>query len=155
VSDELTMDLSGLEKLRKALGGDLPELKVGILGDSARTGGQTNAEIGYRHEVGVGVPRRSFLRDPLEENLENYLESSGAFDNDVLADVIKGGSVTPWLQKVGVVAENVIADAFATGGFGNWPALSPLTVRRKRNNQILVETNQLRDSITSEVKDGK
>lgn len=157
MSDDVNITLSavGLDKLIKAFGSELPQVKIGILGDGARSGSkQTNAEIGYRHENGIGVPKRSFLREPLENNLAQYLEDSGAFDAEVLADVIKGGDVKPWMQKVGAVAEQVVADGFDSGGFGQWQALSPRTLANKKNKMILVETTQLRNSISSEVEGG-
>jgi phage gpG-like protein len=71
-------------------------------------------------------------------------------DKDVLNDVLKSGTFTPWLKKVAVLAEGIVADAFASGGFGKWP---PSDMTHKKNHQTLVETQQLRNSITSEVVD--
>lgn len=126
-------------------------VRVGVLaGNTQRTKTKkSNAEIGYKHEFGIGVPRRSFLRMPLIEHLQKYLDKSGAFDKAAVRQVIKDGSFVPWYEKVAIVAERVVADAFNTGGFGKW---KPSNMRNKKNHQTLVETQQLRDSITSEVK---
>lgn len=149
---DVELNTKNLEKLLKALKGKLPTARVGILGDSGRSGGKaTNAEIGAHHEFGTTkLPQRSFLRIPIQDNLDKVLKASGAFDKDVVRQIITQGSVVPFLKKVAIVAEGIVADAFATGGFGKW---KPSDMRRKTNAQTLVETAQLRNSITSEVKE--
>jgi phage gpG-like protein len=86
------------------------------------------------------------------ENLIKRTEGSGLTDKDTLAKVIKDGSVVPWVKEITALAEKVVLEAFATGGFGKWAPLRPETLARKKNHDILVESHQLRDAITSEVK---
>jgi hypothetical protein len=116
----------------------------------------TVAEIGAIHEFGKisdpSFPVRSFLRMPIAEKFFPALKSAGAFGPRAIEDVLKQKTFIPWLEKCGVVALAVIQDAFNTGGFGKW---KPSDMRRKRNHQTLVETQQLRNSITYEVVDGK
>lgn len=148
--DAFDFDDKRLEQLIKAFKGQIPEAKVGILSGSARKDGGTNAQVGAAHEYGTTkLPRRSFLRVPITENLGSYLESSGAFDKQALMEVIASGDITPWMRKIAVTAERVVDDAFATGGFGQWPQSK---MENKKNHQTLVETQQLRNSISSEVK---
>ncbi len=149
--DTYTLKITGLEKLMKALKEKPPMARIGILGGSTREdSGPTNATIGAYHEFGTSkLPVRSFLRMPLTENLQPVLEASGAFSKDVLAKVVATGSIFPWVQKMAVIAEDIVLEAFDSGGFGKWPAVD---MTHKKNHQILVETNQLRDSITTEVK---
>lgn len=155
---ETTLKLDGLEKLLKALGSARkPVVRVGILGAAAREpikGSKTapsNAQIGAWHEFGTSKsPVRSFLRMPLSEKLQKELDSSGALDKDTMQGVIKSGTVIPWLKKIAVLAEGIVADAFDTSGFGKWK-LSNMS--RKKVHQTLVETQQLRNSITSEVRE--
>lgn len=153
-----TMNLKGCDQLLKAFKGKLPVVSVGILGSkNSRTGkNNSNATIGAYHEQPAGMefgstkmPQRSFLRVPLTDNLDKKIESSGALNKDVLAEVIRTGALKPWLQKIGVLAEEVIQGAFDSGGYGKWAPWS----KGYTNNtgQILVDTQQLRDSITSEV----
>ncbi len=154
--DDIEMNTKGLDQLIKAFKGDLPKARVGILGSKgARTDskiGSTNASIGAIHEFGTStMPQRSFLRVPLAEHLQKKMESSGAFDKSVLAQVIKQGSVLEWMKKMAVLAESIVAEAFATKGFGKWPAWRTAGYTNK-GNTLLVDTGQLRDSITSEVK---
>lgn len=168
--DETTLEITGLNKLLKALGRkDQPYARVGILGEKAakphyaqvepgETGPKkisTNAEIGAAHEYGAparGLPQRSFLRVPIADNLQKYMEKSGAFDFDAISHVLKEGTVMPWLKKVAIIAEGIVIEAFDTAGFGKWKAWKTPGYTNNAN-QILVDTTQLRSSITSEVKE--
>lgn len=151
---ETTIELKGLDALVKALKiNPPPEIRIGILGGtSARSGkGLNNAEIGAFHEFGTTkLPQRSFLRVPLTENLEKHLTKAGAFNQDMLRQVIATGSLRPWLQKVAVLAEGIVLGAFDSGGYGKW---MPSDMRFKKVHQTLVETQQLRNSISFEIKD--
>lgn len=155
MSDEI--NLKGLDQLLKALKAKPPKVRVGVLGKKAgrTSGAETNASIGVRHELGIGVPQRSFLRMPISDNLEKRMEKSGALNRDVLAQVIKLGSITPWMRKIATLAETIVLDAFDTGGFGKWSAWKNPAERAKHSNagMLLVDTTQLRNSITSEVKE--
>lgn len=163
MSDDNTVTLStqGLDKLLKALKAKPPRARVGILGGKTQRGvwgtheASTNAEIGAAHEFGSparGLPQRSFLRVPISDNLQKEMEQSGALDKDTLTEVIKTGSVLSWVKKIAILSEGIVADAFATGGFGKW---APWQTKNYSNNanMLLVDTTQLRESITSEVKE--
>ena len=165
----------GLKDLIRALSETMPVAKVGILGgksfrslkgDKVRNskqslpvgnapvsaGGEdlTNADIGKKHEFGDdGLPMRSFLRLPITENMQKYLDESKFFGQDEVKLVLKEKSIIIWMKKIAIVAESIVADAFATGGFGKW---KPSNMKNKKVQQTLVETQQLRNSITSEVK---
>ncbi len=151
MSDAFDLDDKILKKFLKALSGKLPELEIGVLGDkNARKEEKSNASIGLKHEFGQdGMPIRSFLRVPLMDNLANYLENKGAFTPEVLREVVKESTIEPWINKIGVVGLEIIADAFASGGFGKW---KPSNMKYKKNPQTLVETQQLRESIDMRVK---
>lgn len=143
----------GLKALLKAFSNP-PHVRLGVLGEKgARTEakGPTNAEVGAAHEFGTSrLPIRSFLRMPITQKMGSELEQSGAFDDATVKEVIRAGSIAAWLKKVGIVGEKIVQEAFATGGFGQW---KPSNMKRKKNHQTLVETQQLRNSITSEVKE--
>ena len=111
---------------------------------------QSNATIGMKHEFGIDVPQRSFLRMPLTEQMQKYVNNKNAFDKEALLKVVKDKSIVPWLKKLGIIAENIVGDAFHTRGFGKWPVSAMF---RKTNHQTLVETTQLRESITSIVEE--
>lgn len=155
---ETTINVQGLEDLIRVMSAKAPVARIGVLGDKsardASKGGKlnpTNAEIGAAHEFGTEkLPQRSFLRVPISEHLEKKMEEAGAFDADVLSDAIKSKTLVPYMKKIAVLGESIVQEAFDTGGFGKWPE-SDMT--RKKNHQTLVETKQLRDSITSEVRE--
>lgn len=155
--NDTDINVKGLEKLAKALKMKPPVARVGILGNSSARkegSGPSNAEIGAAHEFGTSkLPMRSFLRIPISENLNAYLESSGLLDKKAMADVVTQGSLRPWVEKMAIVAEGIVIEGFHTGGFGRW---APWKTPGYENNtgMILVDTTQLRDSITSEVVDG-
>lgn len=177
MSDEaFDLNSKSLDGLLKVLKGDMKRVRVGILGgkttrnDAPVDGGSsinatkksgapktnfevsTNAAVGAIHEFGTDkMPMRSFLRVPIAENLQKRLESSGAFGPDELARVVKETSFLPWLQRIGAVAERIVSDAFDTGGFGKWPKWKTKGYT-SNTGQVLVDTQQLRNSITSDVK---
>lgn len=155
--NRIRINTKGIEHLGKVLG-ERYSIKVGIMGTKARQEHNgttlTNAEIGTIHEFGSAkreIPRRSFLREPLIERLANYLVSKKAFSKQAVDEAIKEGTLLELAKKVGVVAEEVIQEAFATRGFGKWKANKPSTIARKGSDSPLIDTGQLRRSITSKV----
>lgn len=150
VSEEgVLLNMKPLENLLKALK-RTPAIHIGVLGGkNARDDGKSNAMIGACHEHGTSTtPMRSFLRIPLADNLERRMKRAGALDKDVLLKIVNTGTLRPWIEKVAILAEGIVLEAFDTGGFGKWP---PSDFSRKKNHQTLVETQQLRNSISSEV----
>lgn len=154
MADDTELKTQGLDKLIKAFKGKLPVARVGIIGTSENSrsgGGLTNAMIGAKHEFGaLGMPMRSFLRIPIAENMQSFLGKSGAFTKEVLKDVIKTGSLVPWLTKIGIVGEAIVAEGFASNGFGKWAPWRGSY--QSRTGNILVDSTQLKNSITSDVK---
>lgn len=157
---ETTIETSGLDRLVRALKKKTPTIRVGVLG--AKAGREenevgkkaeqslNNAEIGAFAEFGNGDMARSFLRVPISEKLQDRMDKAGATDEKAMDEVIKTGDLLSWCKKVAVLAEGIVADAFDSGGFGKW---KPSNMKNKKNHQTLVETQQLRNSITSEVKE--
>lgn len=151
MSEETGLQTKGLENILKMFKSNAT-VKVGILGEkNSRSGSMTNAQIGAMHEFGTTtIPKRSFLREPISDNLDKELKKAGLLDKKVIAKIIKESSAAELLAQVGILAEGIIADAFATGGFGKWPAWKTKGYENNTGN-ILVDTQQLRNSITSEV----
>lgn len=147
----LSYSTKGLEQILKAVKGRPLKGKVGILHDSARRGrgSQTNAGVGAAHEFGTStLPVRSFLRMPVQGYLMKEAERSRLFTDKAIKEVIKQGTLRPWLEKLNECALKVIDKAFATEGFGTW---APWT-KPHDHGSILVDTSQLRHSIEAEVK---
>lgn len=157
--DDDTVNVRGLEKLLKALKAKPPSSRVGIIGSPPREkkdgekSAPTNAEVGATHEFGTSThPVRSFLRVPISENLQKEMQARGLLNKDTLAEVIKLGSILPWMTEVALSAEACVLDAFDTGGNGKWPAWKTPNYTNNAG-QLLVDTHQLRDSITTAVKE--
>lgn len=141
------LGLGELEKVIKEINN--LKIKVGILGSKDnREGDGSNASIGKIHEFGIGMPTRSFLRMPLIEKMQNAVDESGALSRDALREILKKDGAIAWAKKIGILAEAVISDAFSTGGFGKWEKSN---MKYKKVHMTLVETQQLRNSIVSEV----
>lgn len=129
-------------------------VKVGVLGDSAsRTGDTTinNVELGVIHELGSvtkNIPPRSFLRMPLQAKSDQLTKFIGSKKS---MDMILKGNVNGALAMLGAYAESWIQSAFASRGFGQWKPNSPITIARKGSSAPLIDTGELRRSVSSEV----
>jgi len=111
--------------------------------------GKTVAEIGATHEYGVpeqGIPQRSFLRVPLMKKGKELIDS---ISKDLKFSKI---DTTKALGKLGARGRNVVLEAFKTQGYGKWKPLSQTTIEMKGSNKPLIDTGQLRQSITFEVR---
>lgn len=147
-------------------------VKVGIFGNKnargatsstpAKNGGlrkvfkvpstKTNAEIGLIHEIGMpsqGIAQRSFLRMPLQVKSKEILADAfiGA------PELLRQGNVRGILARLGIACEKWIQMAFASGGFGQWKPDSQFTVKMKGSASPLIDTAQLRRSISSQVSE--
>lgn len=129
------------------------QVKVGIFGNkTTRKEGQlTNSEIGAIHEFGSfsrGIPPRSFLRLPVSMKSEQIVEDASKGAIAKLAD----GDNVGILRTFGFACVKAIQEAFSTAGFGSWAPNAPSTIRRKGSSAPLIDTAQLRRSITSKVE---
>lgn len=148
----------GLKNLIKALKGTNLRARVGVLGKNASRKnegseqGLTNAEVGAAHEYGTDkLPVRSFLRMPITEQMQKALEKAN-FTADTINEAVRTGTLADLLAKIGIIGQGISLEAFDTGGFGKW---KPSNMGHKKVKQTLVETHQLRDSITSDVVGGE
>jgi phage gpG-like protein len=151
VSDEvISINLSGLKQIIKAITSKVKLARVGIFGaQNAREGKGTNANIGAIHEFGgPKVKKRSFLRDPLNEHLAKKIDKDPNLENSI-SGVVRDGDFVDMTRKIAQMAVSIILEGFATGGFGKWKQSN---MKYKKVQQTLVETQQLRDSITWEVR---
>ena len=65
-----------------------------------------------------------------------------------LKDFVESGDFSEALKKASGVMERSIGTTFDSGGRPSWTPLSPVTVARKGNSTILVESGNLRKSAT-------
>jgi len=155
---ELTItvkDHGAIDMLSRLLEGGA--LKVGVLAEDAAEAHEdengeptdlTVGEIAEIHEFGLGVPRRSFLAGWADDNGEQ-----------IRTVVIRGGqalargkisSIDQLLEQLGTWAVGSIQARMATS---IPPPLEPETIRRKGSSVTLIDTGQLRSSISYEVAD--
>jgi phage gpG-like protein len=149
-SKAIKMDITGLKKLQKALK-TIPKMRVGIFKNS-RTDGGNNASIGAEHEFGSArVPQRSWLRVPLQDFMPSKLDQFQEFKDEDLKQVIKTGSFQIMMKLLGELAVKIIKEGFETGGFGKWKRWKDPHYKN-RTGKILLDTKQLKESVSFEVK---
>ncbi|MGL5113572.1 MAG: hypothetical protein ACRC6O_13145, partial [Flavobacterium sp.] len=92
-------------------------------------------------------PQRSFLRLPFFLARADILKTIRAS----MAAIMKGENPNAALERIADKTKAVVLAAFATGGYGQWKPLSQVTVNRKGNDTILVDTGKLEKGIKSKV----
>jgi hypothetical protein len=169
----IRLNTDGLDLLRKQLAAAKGSaMKVGLLGDHAERGvvplsdtqmgplkpdKLNNPTLGLIHEKGSvsakpPVPRRSWLKEPLESELPKRIREIGV---EAWRKLILERGLIEALKFLGVEAVNVIDGGFATGGYGKWKELSPVTVALKGSDAILIETSQMRKAVSSALVKGR
>lgn len=112
----------------------------------------TIAEVGSFHEFGLGVPQRSFIRGWADENEAENREALRKIGKAVTNGKLPGGP-KQGLERFGLLAVGGIQKRMAEG---IEPALAESTVAAKGSSVALINSGQLRSSITSKVfKPGK
>jgi phage gpG-like protein len=86
--------------------------------------------------------------------LAKAMKYSGALDKNAMRQVLKEGTIRPWLAKIASLAEAIVAGAFESAGYGQWPAWKNKNYINEAM-MLLVDSGQLRDSISSEIKEDK
>jgi hypothetical protein len=108
----------------------------------------------YVHEHGsplFRVPPRPVLEPAIEykENQEQIIELM----KDTVNVALDGGNVQPELEKVGMQGQNIARDWF-TNPANEWQENANSTIKRKGSDKPLIDTGEMRKSITYVVKDG-
>ena len=160
---KVSLELKKMKTLLGYLKNGLPKVKVGIIGSKgavqrATESGETltNAQIGFIQEFGrlqgkPRIPARSFIVMPLKLYFGDFLKDRKSITKEEFEKAIRSGKADKFAQKLGIIAEEVIQTAFETEGFGNWDPNSPVTVAKKGSSKPLIDTGELRRSISSEV----
>jgi len=115
-------------------------------GAAANSGDATVAEVAAFHEFGLGVPRRSFLADWADEN-----EAQIKADLKKIGEAVVTGklpSIEVGLERYGLKSVGSIQQRISDGIL---PELEDATVARKGSSTPLIDTGQLRASITHKV----
>ncbi len=130
---------------------------VSSMGGSSRSGGMVGGgrvtwlpkgspdAIGVTRAHMIRIPERSFLRSTFDKNALTY---AGLLQKQV--GRVIDGDATPE-QAVGIVGEKYLADIRNAINAGIPPKLARSTVRRKGSSKQLIDTSQLKQSITVKV----
>ncbi len=105
--------------------------------------GETLADIAAIHEFGApGIPQRSFLRAWFDENQQKTKEATKRMAQSVLQ-----GKRTR-NQAIELLAQTFVAQIQRRIAQGIQPPNSPVTIALKGSSTPLIDTGQLRTSIT-------
>lgn len=139
-------------------------VKIGVQGEDALKAkeghdgkielGLTVVQVATFHEFGVegngvNIPERSFLRATIDENRAQYKALIRAAVRDVLTGKLTQG------RALGIIGTKVQADVIRRIDDGIAPANAPATIRAKGSSKPLIDTGQLKQSITYVVETGK
>lgn len=158
-SKSVKLDTKVLDNLKTLFGNNLSSIKIGVLGAKAnREDKENNAYIGLIHEFGrikgtPKIPKRSFLRMPLNEKFPDKLKENESYLKQIFEDGIKTGNLRKVWKTLGQMGVDVVKMAFITKGYGKWQSNAPSVIKRKKGvDSPLVATTQLQNSITYKVK---
>lgn len=140
----------GYAKRRKAIleaGAGPTVTYVGVLGAKAdkehADSGLTVGELATLHEFGLGVPERSFLRAWFDQDREKIVEALRAAHKQVLL-----GKLTPRraAEILGMRFAGQVQQFISDGRVK--PPLTEQTIKKKQSSVPLIDTGQLRSSIS-------
>ncbi|MCX2589718.1 MULTISPECIES: hypothetical protein [Proteus] len=141
--------LKALEARIRAMGKRKVVVGVPAATNNLRNDELSNATIAAAHEFGVPghIPERSFLRSTLNENKDN---ATKLLIKEIKADISQGEfSERPFA----ILGEKLVGEVKRKIQSGINPALDPKTVKRKGSSKPLIDTGNLLQSITYEVRD--
>ena len=137
-----------LDRLKKVLTGKRERIvNVGFPASAKEPDGASTAMIAAVHEYGnEHVPERSFMRTSLQKNRGRY----SALNEQNLKKVLNGGmSVDAALGQLGLMASSDIKEQIKNGSFA---PLKQATIKRKGSSKPLIDTGQMRQSVTYELE---
>lgn len=123
-------------------------VKAGVLakdGSKQHSEGITVFQIGMIHEFGApekNIPRRSFIRVPIENNIK---EITKLIENNHKLVSENSMSAKVALDRIGLKAQNTIKESFRKN---DWKPLKRATIKRKGSSRPLIDTGQLIGSIS-------
>ena len=128
-----------------------PKVYIGVPAskNGMHEGGINMATLLAIHVLGApsrGIPQRDPLRPPLIANAQRYSDLLALGLKNALSD---GTDPKLVYEKIGIVATNDVYDYFVTG---NFKPLNQKTIDRKGSSKPLIDTEELRGSITYEVR---
>jgi hypothetical protein len=137
-----------LDRLKAALTGKRERVvNVGFPASAKELDGTSTAFIAAVHEFGSEhVPERSFMRTSLEANRNKRK----ALNEQNLKKVLNGGiTIDAALGQLGLMASSDIKEQIKNGSFA---PLKEATIKRKGSSKPLIDTGQMRQSVTYELE---
>lgn len=172
LNGKINANINGAEEILKGLMKSY-KLRVGIIGSKAHTTHKdseaTNAEIGSFHEFGTkNIPRRSFLLDPLEKNLDFTQDKMKPMRQVLFKQFFDKKAPQKFFERLGEKALEIVDEAFNTQGWSGGAGWAPLSMAAIRNrytakmskkkkeeikhyHAILQNTGQMKKSISYKV----
>lgn len=138
----------GLKALLERLAKGETEITVGIHSQDGEVEKKGDSEgvrlidVAAAHEFGLGVPRRSFIADWQDQNVELHNKQIVA-----MAKAIVRGTVPSAEVAAARLANLWVAEVQKRIVSGISPPLAPETIRRKKSSTPLIDTGQLRSSV--------
>ena len=128
-----------------------PKVYIGVPAskNGMHEGGINMATLLALHVLGApsrGIPQRDPLRPPLIANAQRYSDLLALGLKNALAN---GTDPKLVYEKIGIVATNDVKDYFITG---NFKALSEKTIKAKGSSKPLIDSGEMRNSISYEVR---
>lgn len=127
----------------------VPDLRVGIYGTAAAESHEdsplTVGEVMARHELGAGVPRRSWLRDWISESAS---EIQSAWSTTIRNAVHRREAMALHVGRMGALFVGQIQERIASR---IPPPNAPATIARKGSDVPLIDSGQGRTAIAHEV----
>lgn len=149
ITSRVTQDNGVLDRIRRIGQSTTGGVEVGYFGNKSHRGanGRTPiTQVARAHELGKGVPKRAFIEPALETNRRKYLS-------------IMASQITPMLRGAqtmrnvwGLIGATAVGDVQQYMVTAQFTPLSPITIARKGSSRALIDTGQLRQSITYRVK---
>lgn len=106
----------------------------------------------YIHEHGSAlyrIPPRPVLEPSIEANKEQIAELM----KEAVDTAMEGNNISPSLERVGMQGQNIAREWF-TNPDNNWPANAESTIKAKGSENPLINTTEMRKSISYVIKDG-
>ena len=153
VDYHIDIDMTEFQKYVKNV--DEAYAQVGVLGKGGDKDAETISDYAIAHEFGSisrHIPRRSFIKDPLEKHLGDEIKTI----KETLIKNLEANEIRKAVEILGMKGVEIIKKAFETSNDGEWKPLSQTTIdmmteERRKGWKILVDTGALQSSITSKV----
>lgn len=110
--------------------------------DKEDSPGQSILDVAECHELGLGVPRRSFIADWADENKERHEAQLSTMAKAVAAGKVESAELG--VKRLGVLYVGEVQKRIADG---IEPPLEQATIERKGSSVPLIETGQMRGAV--------